>query len=37
MANVGSQSTIGAGSVVVRAIPSGVTAVGAPAKTIQKP
>ena len=35
MANVGSQSTIGAGSVVVRDIPAGVVAVGAPAKTDQ--
>jgi len=34
MANVGSQSTIGAGSVVVRDIPPGVVAVGAPAKPV---
>jgi len=34
MANVGSQSTIGAGSVVVRDIPAGVVAVGAPAKPL---
>lgn len=36
MANVGSQTTIGAGSVVVRDIPDGVIAVGAPAKVIKK-
>ncbi len=35
MANVGSQTTIGAGSVVVREIPSGVVAVGSPAKPIK--
>ena len=35
MANVGSQSTIGAGSVVVRDIPAAVVAVGAPAKPIK--
>jgi len=35
LANVGSQSTIGAGSVVVKDIPSGVIAVGAPAKPIK--
>jgi acetyltransferase-like isoleucine patch superfamily enzyme len=35
MANVGSQSTIGAGSVVVRDIAPGVVAVGAPAKAIK--
>jgi virginiamycin A acetyltransferase len=35
MANVGAQSTIGAGSVVVRDIPSGVVAVGSPAKPIK--
>lgn len=35
LANVGSQSTIGAGSVVVKDIPSGVVAVGAPAKPIK--
>jgi virginiamycin A acetyltransferase len=35
MANVGDQSTIGAGSVVVRDIPAGVVAVGAPAKPIK--
>ena len=34
MASVGSQSTIGAGSVVVREIPPGVVAVGVPAKPI---
>jgi acetyltransferase-like isoleucine patch superfamily enzyme len=34
MANVGSKSTIGAGSVVVREIPAGVVAVGAPAKPV---
>jgi acetyltransferase-like isoleucine patch superfamily enzyme len=37
MASVGSQSTIGAGSVVVRDIPAGVTAVGVPAKPLQNP
>jgi acetyltransferase-like isoleucine patch superfamily enzyme len=35
MASVGAQSTIGAGSVVVREIPPGVVAVGAPAKPIK--
>src|SRR5438445_6212196 len=35
LANVGSQSTIGAGSVVVKDIPSGVIAVGVPAKPIK--
>jgi len=35
LANVGSKSTIGAGSVVVKDIPSGVIAVGAPAKPIK--
>lgn len=35
MANVGGQSTIGAGSVVVKDIPAGVVAVGAPAKPIK--
>jgi virginiamycin A acetyltransferase len=35
MASVGAQSTIGAGSVVVRDIPAGVVAVGAPAKPIK--
>jgi acetyltransferase-like isoleucine patch superfamily enzyme len=34
MASVGSQSTIGAGSVVVREIPPGVVAVGVPAKPV---
>jgi acetyltransferase-like isoleucine patch superfamily enzyme len=36
MANVGAQSTIAAGSVVVRDIPSGMVAVGAPAKPIKR-
>ncbi len=36
MANVGSQTTIGAGSVVTRDIPAGVVAVGAPAKPIKR-
>jgi acetyltransferase-like isoleucine patch superfamily enzyme len=35
MAGIGSQSTIGAGSVVVRDIPAGVVAVGAPAKPLK--
>lgn len=35
MADVGDQSTIGAGSVVVKEIPAGVVAVGAPAKPIK--
>lgn len=35
MANVGDGSTIGAGSVVVKEIPPGVVAVGAPAKPIK--
>jgi virginiamycin A acetyltransferase len=35
MANVGSHSTIGAGSVVVKEIPAGVIAVGVPAKPIK--
>lgn len=35
MANVGPRTTIGAGSVVVRDIPAGVIAVGAPAKPIK--
>jgi acetyltransferase-like isoleucine patch superfamily enzyme len=35
MADVGSQSTIGAGSVVAREIPPGVVAVGAPARPIK--
>jgi virginiamycin A acetyltransferase len=35
MANVGDQTTIGAGSVVVKDIPSRVVAVGAPAKPIR--
>jgi len=35
MANVGSRSTIGAGSVVVKDIPAGVIAGGAPAKVIK--
>jgi acetyltransferase-like isoleucine patch superfamily enzyme len=35
MADVGDQSTIGAGSVVVKRIPSGVVAVGSPAKAIK--
>lgn len=35
MANVGEQSTIGAGSVVVKDIPAGVVAVGVPAKPIK--
>lgn len=35
MANVGSQSTIGAGSVVVREIPSGKVAIGAPARPVK--
>lgn len=34
MANVGAQSTIGAGSVVVHNVPSGVVAVGSPARPI---
>ena len=35
MANIGDQSTIGAGSVVVKDIPSGVVAVGSPARPIK--
>jgi serine acetyltransferase len=35
MANVGIQSTIGAGSVVENAIPAHVVAVGVPAKQIK--
>lgn len=35
MADVGDQTTIGAGSVVVRAIPSGVVAVGVPARVVK--
>jgi acetyltransferase-like isoleucine patch superfamily enzyme len=35
MANVGEQSTIGAGSVVVKDIPAGMVAVGVPAKPIK--
>ena len=35
LANVGSQSTIGAGSVVVKDIPAGVIAVGVPANPIK--
>ncbi len=35
MADVGSQTTIGAGSVVVKNIPAGVVAVGSPAKAIK--
>lgn len=35
LANVGSQSTIGAGSVVVKDIPASVIAVGVPAKPIK--
>jgi virginiamycin A acetyltransferase len=35
MADVGDQSTIGAGSVVVKEIPSGVVAVGSPARPIK--
>jgi virginiamycin A acetyltransferase len=35
MANVGAQSTIGAGSIVVKDIPAGVVAVGVPAKPIK--
>ena len=35
MANVGDGSTIGAGSVVVRDIPAGSTAVGNPARVIR--
>jgi virginiamycin A acetyltransferase len=35
MANVGERSTIGAGSVVVEDIPSGVVAVGVPARPIK--
>jgi acetyltransferase-like isoleucine patch superfamily enzyme len=35
MANIGGQSTIGAGSVVVQDIPPGVVAVGAPAKSVK--
>ena len=35
MANVGSGTTIGAGSVVVKEIPAGVVAAGNPAKVIQ--
>ncbi len=35
MANVGDQSTIGAGSVVVKEIPAGVVAVGTPARPIK--
>jgi acetyltransferase-like isoleucine patch superfamily enzyme len=34
MADVGSQTTIGAGSVVVKDIPAGVVAVGSPAKVL---
>jgi serine acetyltransferase len=36
MANVGSQTTIGAGAVVVKDIPSGVVAVGVPAKPVNR-
>ena len=35
MADIGDQSTIGAGSVVVKPIPAGVVAVGAPARPIK--
>lgn len=35
MADVGDQSTIGAGSVVVKPIPAGVVAVGAPARPVK--
>jgi len=35
MANIGDQSTIGAGSVVVKEIPAGVVAVGTPARPIK--
>jgi serine acetyltransferase len=35
MADVGAQSTIGAGSVVVKDIPACVVAVGSPAKPVQ--
>jgi acetyltransferase-like isoleucine patch superfamily enzyme len=35
MADVGDRSTIGAGSVVVKEIPSGVVAVGSPAQAIK--
>ncbi len=35
MADVGAGSTIGAGSVVVRPIPSGCVAVGSPARVVQ--
>ena len=35
MANVGDGSTIGAGSVVVKEIPAGSTAVGNPARVIR--
>lgn len=35
MANIGDQCTIGAGSVVVKEIPPGVVAVGAPARPIK--
>ncbi len=35
MANIGDQSTIGAGSVVVKEIPPGVVAVGTPARAIK--
>jgi acetyltransferase-like isoleucine patch superfamily enzyme len=35
MADVGDQSTIGAGSVVVKEIPSSVVAVGSPARPVK--
>ena len=35
MADIGDQSTIGAGSVVVKPIPAGVVAVGSPARPIK--
>jgi acetyltransferase-like isoleucine patch superfamily enzyme len=37
MADVGEASTIGAGSVVTRAIPGRATAVGSPARVVQSP
>jgi virginiamycin A acetyltransferase len=37
MASIGDRATIGAGSVVVHAIPAGSLAVGAPARVIQAP